>query len=91
MCFRCSISAVFLFLPAFIALVYNGGVGANPRDLPVAVVNRESNCSAWMGTSHVDCGAPADLSCIFLDRMNAQSLLPVGDRPCRGGQAIARP
>ncbi|KAK3912764.1 ABC transporter G family member 20, partial [Frankliniella fusca] len=71
------ISAAFLFLPAVIALAYNGGVGRNPRDLMVAVVDRETDCAGWAGVGLVDCAAPRHLSCIFLDEMRAHSLRPV--------------
>ncbi|KAE8737333.1 ABC-transporter, subfamily H member 08, partial [Frankliniella occidentalis] len=71
------ISTTLLFLPAFIALVYTGGVGHNPRDLNVAVVNGETDCADWKGVGLVDCAAPRHLSCIFLDQMRAQSLQPV--------------
>ncbi|KAJ1525138.1 hypothetical protein ONE63_009974 [Megalurothrips usitatus] len=69
-------SAALIFLPSFIALVYNGGVGGTPRGLPVAVVNADANCSDWGGVSQLDCSAPRDLSCLFIEQMKALSLRP---------------
>ncbi|XP_034254309.1 ABC transporter G family member 20-like isoform X2 [Thrips palmi] len=71
------IALAFTFLPAFIALVYNGGVGGTPRDLHLAVVNHEVDCGAWPGLSRLNCSAPRGLSCIFVDEMKASSLRPV--------------
>lgn len=55
--------------------MYCGAVGGTPRDMQVAVVNLETDCSGWTG--QVDCSAPRQLSCLFLDQMRAQSLQPV--------------
>jgi len=68
------------FLPGLVLLINSVTVGLSPRNLPIAVVNKEDSCADLYYQSNCEAG---QLGCYFQDSLNSSEtilLIPYTDR-----------